>query len=177
MAAPRGWIAGPYVWSYNGLSVGITDDGFNLNYSMFADKIRGDNLGDSTQDFVDRGADVYADGVFNEWDVALSGLAGENKTNASSYSPFWPKAALGVSGQVGRLASVYAAPLIGTPAPNTTAATATIKTLTLTYGVLPPGFNVAMLFAARLRSIPIRFQSLPSAYFTNYGNVTWFSLV
>lgn len=178
MAAPRGWIAGPYVWTFNGLSVGITDDGFNLNYSKFADKIRGDNLGDATQDFVERGVDVYADGVFNEWDVAKEGVAGQAKVNANCGSPFWPWSnTFGSSGQIGRLASVMAAALVGTPAPNTSAAAATIKTLTLPYAVLPPVTNLAMLFAARLRSVSLRFQGLPSAAYTDYGNVSWFTLV
>lgn len=174
--APRGWIAGPYVWTYNGLSVGITDDGFNLNYSSFGDKVKGDNLGDSTQDFVYRGLDAYADGIFNEWDVARVGAVGNGAVvNNQLAAPFWPwHTSFGSSGQVGRFASQMAAPLVGTVAPGTTAANALIKNLTMTYAILPPGYNVAMLFASRLRSVPIRFQALPYPAFADYGTVSWF---
>lgn len=175
MPAPRGWIAGPYVWAYNGLSVGITQDGFNLSYSMFADKVTGDNLGDATQDFVYRGLDAFADGKFNEWDVARVGALGDGgKVNPLNFGTFWPWADFGFSGQIGRLASVYSAPLVGTVAPGTTAAAALLRNVTIPYGVIPPGYNLAMLFAARLRDVPIRFQSLPHLPFTNFGSVNWF---
>lgn len=178
--APRGFIAGPYVWTYNGLTVGITQDGFNLNYSMFGDKITGDNLGDSTQDYVYRGLDCYADGQFNEWDVARNGAAGA-KTNPLNFGTFWPWAEFGFSGQVGRLASVYSAALVGVSCPGTTAggvvgAVGGLSTLTVPYGILPPGFNLAMLFAARLRSTPIRFQSLPYPQYNDIGSVRWVQL-
>jgi len=178
MPAPRGWIAGPYVWTYNGLSLGITQDGFNMNYSMFGDKITGDNLGDSTQNYVYRGLDFYMDGQVNEWSVAREGALGDGgKVNPLNYGTFWPWGnVFGRSGQVGRLASVYSASLVGVSAPGTTAATAfggVLDTVTAPYAIIPPGYNLAMMFASRLRSVPVRFQSLPYPEFTNYGDVSW----
>jgi len=180
--ASRGFIAGPYVWSYNNRTIGVTQDGWNLNMSLFGQEITGDNLGDSMQDGVNRGANVTMEGQLNEWDVALNGVATDGaKTNTTCASIFWPWATLGQIGQVGKLLSLVAAPLVGTPAPNTTAATATVKNITMTYAVLPFNYNVSFLFAARLRSVPMRLQALPAPYLSDYFNdqnpVKWFALV
>jgi len=184
MGAPRGWIAGPYVWAYNGLTLGIVEDGFTLNYTMNGQEIRGDNLGDSVQDIVYRGADVFVSGVLNEWDVARRGFVGDGgRLNPNCFSPFWPwHAVMGLSGIIGRLGSTFAAPLVGTVIPGTTAATVDdliIGRLTVLYGMLPNGFNVSQLFAAKHRNVPIQFRSLPYPYQAdnpNQSNVSWFSL-
>lgn len=177
MAARGQWIAGPYVWTFNGRVIGVTEDGFRLGMTSYADPVKGDNLGDSIQDYVYRGGDVSVSGVLNEWDLAVSGPNDPPaKTNSNTASILWPWATLGTTGQIGRLASLIAAPLIGTPCPGTTAASATIKNLTITYAVLPPNFEVVHLFAARLRNAPIRLQSLPGPL-ADSGSETWFSLV
>lgn len=175
--ATRGiWIAGPYVWTFNGRQIGVTENGFRLNMVSHGDPIRGDNLGDSIQDYVYRGGDVYVEGVLNEWDVSLNGPpTPPDKTNANTASIFWPWATLGSTGQVGRLASLVAAPLVGVPAPGTTAAAATVKNLTITYAVLSPGYDISQLFAARHRTIPIRLQALP-APLVDSGSETWFTI-
>lgn len=176
--AARGFIAGPYVWTFNGRAIGISEDGWRLTQTVSGDPIRGDNLGDSMQDYVYRGGDVTMEAVLQEWDVALNGVDGAGaKTNTSCASIFWPWATLGTTGQIGRLGSVVAAPLVGVPAPTTSAASATAgyRTITMTYTVLPPGYNVSMLFAARLRNVPIRLQALP-APIVDSGSETWFAL-
>lgn len=177
MSAARGFIAGPYYWTFNGRAFGVTEDGFNLGITNFGDAIRGDNLGDSLQDYVYRGGDVDVSGVCQEWDVAIAGVSGAGAvTNSYCASIFWPWYTLGGTGQIGRLASLVAAPLIGTPAPGTTAASASIKNLTITYAVIPPNFNSAHLFAARHRNFPIRLQALPYPILDS-GSETWFTLV
>lgn len=176
--ASRGFIAGPYVWTFNGRLIGVTEDGCRLNITNFGDPIRGDNLGDSMQDYVYRGGDVTMEGVLQEWDVALNGPpTPPAKLNSSCDSIFWPWAGFGGSGQIGRLASIVAAKLVGVPAPTTSAATATAgyQTITLNYAVLAPGYNVSMLFAARLRNVPIRLQALPSPL-SDTGSEAWFAL-
>ena len=182
--APRGWIAGPYVWAYNGLTLGITEDGFNLSATINGQEIRGDNLGDSVQDFVYRGQDVSANGVLQEWDVARRGFVGDGgRGNPNCFSPFWPwHLVLGTAGVIGRLGSTVAASLIGTVIPGTTAAAVNdlpVGRLTIVYAVVPPGFNISQLFAAKLRNVPMQFKSLPYPY--NADNpaasfVSWFSL-
>jgi len=173
----RGWIAGPYVWKFNGRTLGITENGFRLGMVSYGDPVRGDNLGQSIQDFVYRGGDVSVDGVLQEWDAAMQGVVTDpSKTNSYCATILWPYATFGTTGQIGRLASLVAAPLVGNPAPGTPAAAATIKDLTITYAVIPPGFDVGLLFAARLRNAPIRLQALPAPT-VDSGSETWCSLV
>jgi len=177
MAARGIWIAGPYVWTFNNRVVGVTENGFRLSLSGRGDPVMGDNLGDSIQDFVYRGGNVSVEGVLQEWDVALNGPPNPAaKSNVNTASIFWPWATLGSTGQIGRLASLVAAPLVGNPCPGTTAATATQTVITLTYAVLPPDYDVAQLFAARLRNVPIRLQALPYPV-VDSGSETWFTLV
>lgn len=171
----RGWVAGPYVWYFNGRVLGITENGFRLSLMAFGDPVRGDNLGDSIQDFVYRGGNVAMEGVLQEWDAALWGI-GETKTNSYCASVLWPYAALGYTGQIGRMASLVAAPLVGVPAPGTPAAATTVSAITITYAVLPPNYDVGMLFAARLRNVPVRLQALPTPT-VDSGSELWFALV
>lgn len=182
MPAVRGWIAGPYVWSFNGRTLGIVEDGFTLNATIHGQDIRGDNLGDSWQDFVYRGHDVNAAGVLQEWDVARRGFAGA-VINPNCFSAFWPwHTRVGSSGVVGRLGSTVAAPLVGTVLPGTTAAAVDDLPrgeVTLSYAVVPPGFNIAQLFAARLRNVPMQFRSLPYPYQADNplaSGVSWFTM-
>ena len=44
------FIAGPYTVTYGGNTLGITERGFELEYTSFAEPISGDNLGDSNVD-------------------------------------------------------------------------------------------------------------------------------
>jgi hypothetical protein len=172
----RGFIAGPYIWTFNGRTVGITENGFRLSQVAYGDPVKGDNLGDSIQDFVYRGGDVSVEGTFQEYNCALNGVATDGpKVNLNCASVFWPYANYGLTGQIGRMASLVAAPLVGTPAPGTSAASTLVKTITMVYAVLPPNFDVSVLFAARLRNVPIRLQALPWPI-VDFGTETWFSL-
>ena len=65
MAARGQWIAGPYVWTFNGRVIGVTEDGFRLGMTSYADPVKGDNLGDSIQDYVYRGGDVSVSDVLS----------------------------------------------------------------------------------------------------------------
>lgn len=175
----RGFIAGPYVWTFNGRTIGISEDGWRLNQTVSGDPIRGDNLGDSMQDYVYRGGDVTIEAVLQEWDAAMLGLGTDPaKTNSTCASIFWPWASFGFSGQIGRLASLVSAPLVGVPAPTTSAATTATsgyRNLTITGAVIAPGYNFSVLFAARLRNVPIRLQALPYTL-ADTGGETWFTL-
>lgn len=184
MPAPRSWIAGPYVWAYNGLTLGITEDGFTFNSTIHGQTITGDNLGDSVQDYVYRGHSVTASGTFNEWDVARRGAIGDGgKVNANCFSPFWPwHAKIGSSGIIGRLGSTVAAPLVGTVLPGTTAAAVDdlpLGRVGISYAVVAPGFNIAQMFNSRLRNVPMQFQALPYPYNADnpvLSSVAWFYL-
>lgn len=169
----RGWVAGPYLWTFNGRNVGITENGFRLSMTSYGDPIKGDNLGDSIQDFVYRGGDVTVEGTFQEFDAALNGDGQAVKINSNVGSVFWPYASLGDTGQVGRLASSVSAVLTGTAIPGVNPL---LKNITITAAVIPPGFDVGFLFAARLRNVPIRLQSLPWPGLVQVGSSNWFTL-
>lgn len=186
---PRGFIAGAYYWSYNGLYLGTTENGFRLSMTSYGDPVKGDNLGDSIQDFIYRGGDVSVEGTLQEFEAArLGGNVNPIKINARIEQIFWPYATLGSTGAIGTLSSLYSAPLTGTPVAGTSAAAAAIKTLTISYAIIPPNYDVGMLFAARLRNLPIRLQALPHNFADQsvfpvpginrdtYG-ATWFTLV
>lgn len=178
MPTRPGWIAGPYRWTYNGRRIGITKDGFVLTATLLGEEITGDNLGRSIQDYVLQGANVFFVGSLNEWDLALNGFDGDaGKTNVNCASIFWPIAALGASGQVGRLASLISAPLVGTPVTGTTAATASIKNLTATYAIVAPNSDVTFALNTSLRDVQgIRLQALPGPT-VDYGSQSWFVML
>ena len=152
------FIAGPYTYTLAASSLGISEDGFRLRIANRGDAIRGDNLGASIQDFVYRGADLTLETTLQEYDAA------------GAQSAFWPyDAVLGEHGQAGILASSVAGALVLTAVAGTTAAAAPAS-LTGTLSVLPPDFNVDLLFAARLRNVPLQFQLLPTG-----SPVAWFT--
>ncbi len=175
--AARGFIAGPYVWTFNARVIGISEDGWRFDQSVAGDPIRGDNLGDAMQDYVYRAGDVTIEAVLNEWDIVANGLTGDAaKTNTNTASILWPWAVLGSTGQVGRLASTVAAVLVGTPAPGTSAAGATAgsRVITVSYAVIAPGSSFSQLFASRLRNCPVRLQALPGPL-VDSGSEAWYA--
>lgn len=155
------YIAGPYTATYNpalgtsgALSLGITEDGFELEDTPFADIIRGDNLGESIQDGVYRGKDRYINLVAEEWD--LEGLR-------RAFQPFIDADAIsdiGEVGQVGRLLTNLAGILVLTAVAGTTAA-AVPATFTANKAIIAPGFPLRSLLATRHRKLPLRFLLLP----------------
>lgn len=148
-------IAGGYTCTYNSLSVGQIEDGINLIPDIYGEPIRGDNFGDTIQDGVFRGADVYAEMTLIEYDLALLTAA------------FWPwSATFGKldDGIVGKLWTALAKALVLTKVsgPN-----ASPTSLTASKAILAPNFPVNLLFAPRLRRVPLRLLLLPYAVSSN----------
>lgn len=164
------FVAGPHTATFTppggtALALGVTQDGYELEYTKFWDPIRGDNMGETIQDGVIRGGDCFLSFVLNEYD------------SAAGAKMFWPEAIaaatdLGKVGQVGRLASSLAGSLVLTPVAGTSAATIGPATLTAAKAILAPGFPVKFLFATRLRTVPIRLQLLP--YVDGSSVTRWF---
>jgi len=154
------FIAGPFTATYTppsgaALALGITQDGFELQWSMHGDVIRGDNLGESIQDGVWRGHDCYIEALFEEFDAAA--LYGANTTAAGAH---WPGSThFGRHGQVGRLFTALAGSLILTKVAGTGALPAT--TFTCGKALLANGHVVRSKMATRLRTLPLRFLLLP----------------
>lgn len=156
------FIAGPYTITLGALSLGITENGIELENIGYGDPVRGDNLGESIQDNVYRGMDVYLNFIMQEWNAAGASLA------------YWPYATLGQSGQVGRMDSDIASALVATVVAGTRAV-ANPNSLTFTKSILAKNFPVKQLFASRLRNVAIRQQVLPATVGQS-GNHTWFTL-
>lgn len=156
------FIAGPFTATLGGLSLGITENGFEVENIAYGDPVRGDNLGDSIQDSVYRGLDIYLNFILQEWNAAAAAVA------------YWPYAVWGQSGQVGRMDQDIATALVLTVVAGTRAV-ANPNTLTFTKSILAKNFPVKKIFASRHRNVPLRHQVLPASQ-AQSGNHTWFSL-
>lgn len=155
------FIAGPYDHTYNSNDIGVTEDGIELENVWFADRIVGDNTGDSKVDGVQRGGDVFFNSILEEWNMTAVQAA------------FWTTfAALGSMGQVGRLHSNLASAWVATAIAGTTAATSPAS-LTLTYSIVAENFPITRMFNARLRQVPIRMSVLPSG--VDSAQAAWFA--
>lgn len=154
------FVAGPYNTTFNGGAVWITENGVELENRSYADPIRGDNLGDTIQDGVYRGGDCYVN------------VTGQRYDDANISAAFWPYAAHGIIGQVGRLqTAVGGTLLINSPAAGTTANSIGPASVQWSEAVLAPNFDVRLLYATRLRQVPLRMQGLP---FEHGGSIKWF---
>ena len=154
------FIAGTYTATLNGNTLGVTEGGFEIENINFGERIIGDNLGQSMQDYVYQGGDVFISMVLEEYNAAGAAAA------------FWPWAVWGTIGQVGRLATAVGTALVLTDVAGTAAA-GLPASISVTKAILAPGFSVRQLLATRLRKIPLRLQALPQG---SAGSETWFAL-
>lgn len=152
------FIAGPYTGTYNGLALGQFEDGAELEFVHYDEEVRGDNFAQAVQELITRGVDAFLNATLLEYNAAAL---------AAASSLMWPThATFGRIGQVGRVSTsaiggaTIAKTAVLTNLPGTTA-TANPTTLTLALCRLPPGFPIRLLFAPRLRRVPIRLQALP----------------
>lgn len=164
------FIAGPYTATWTPPSsvaqaLGITEDGFELQWVMHGEIIKGDNLGDSIQDGVYRGGDVFVEAVFEEFNAA--GLYGAHSTLPQAFNP--ASTHFGRHGQAGVLFSALAGVLILTRVSASTGATPT--TITADKAILANEFVVRNKLASRLKKTPLRFLLLP---YTASSNTVWF---
>jgi hypothetical protein len=159
-------IAGPYTgtWGPTPEVIGVTEDGYELEHTFYSEPVRGDNLGDSIQDEIHRGQDVYVN--FTLMEFASAALVQSSGHVESSI--FWPFDdsgfnAVGGAGQVGVTGDSrgeYAAPLILTAVANTPAS-ANPATITFYNALLAANFPVRILYASRVRRIPMRMIVYP----------------
>lgn len=152
------FIAGAYTVTWNSVTIGQVSDGIRLRQSNSVEVIKGQSLGESTQDGVYQGGDAF---------IQLESL--EYITGA--IAAWWPYGDLGVVGLPGRLLTSLAKSLVltavsGTPAESSPA------TLTASKAILAPNQNLELLFATRLRRVPLMFQLLP---YTSGDNSVWYT--
>tara|TARA_R110002020_G_scaffold62712_6_gene167506 strand:+ start:455 stop:994 length:540 start_codon:yes stop_codon:yes gene_type:complete len=170
-------IAGAYYGTYAGNYVGITEDGFEIEQTTYTEPIRGDNMGDSIQDEVYRGADVFVNFVLIEYNKAVAATGGTDGTPI-----FHPHDdANGQVGKPGVLRGAFSAgALVLTEYSGDTTSDPT--TYTFTKACLASNFPVRLLLANRLRKIPLRLQAYPvldsgigtSAAYTAVPSAKWF---
>ena len=177
-------ITGPYHGSWSGEYLGATEDGFEVEHTFYSEPVRGDNLGDSIQDEILRGADVYVNFTLIEYGKAAIVEGG----GASTGSIHWPTAASGFNGAgdgkvgvIGDVLSDYGDSLVLTALANTPAA-ASPASVTFPGAVLARNFPVRVLYASRLRRIPMRMIALPtgvsgaSGSAVNYNEaISWYT--
>ena len=152
------FLAGPYTASYNAQSLGVTEDGWEMEYTFSGDPIVGDNLGDSVQDQVYRGGNCFFSAILSEWNLAAVRLA------------FWPfHSTFGRIGEVGANVIDATTNFGGAEALVLSLSGAICRhggvvgpvTITVRHGVLALNTPVRHLFASRHRKVGIRMQALP----------------
>jgi hypothetical protein len=162
MALTYQHVAGGYRATWNGNSIGQVEEGFTLEYQFEGETIKGHNLGQSVQDIVYQGGNVFLSGVLTEYGLAgLRALA-------------WPWAAtFGKVGVVGTLAGrgSIAKQLVLT---KVTGTNAYYSTITATLTILAPGFPISLLLAPKHKKVPFRLQILPDGSLDDEG---WFTAV
>ncbi len=153
------FIAGQYTTTYNSVSVGITQEGFELQIESTNQNVTpSDAYGDSIIDMVYRGGNVH---------LQFEGLA----YKAGAITPFWPWGAIGTMGVIGRLASDVASSTVMT-ALTGTPAVASPATVTASKSILASNNPARLLFNSKLRTVPIRLILL--AYDSGGSVIKWF---
>lgn len=163
MPALGTWIDGRYAGTYNAVSTGITENGYDLIIALKEEVIEeSDVYGGSLMDYIYRGGNCQVRADCKEY-------------MAGTTTPMWPWGSLGQMRTptlpIGRLASGVGAALLLTATANTPAATAP-ATLTVTIAILAPGQQSTLNFNSRLRRVPLFFQAIPQ---DTAGTTTWFS--
>ena len=158
-------VAGRYSGTYSGNSVGITENGYDLEQTSSADMVGNtDAYGDTVVDWVYRGGNVFLSFESKEY------LAG-------AMAAFWPWGAKGqltdTATPVGRMAWDTAAAMVLTAVANTPAAANGEATLTGSKAILAPNYPARLLFNTKVRNVPVRLQLLP--YVVSGSNIRWFT--
>jgi len=156
MAVTANAISGPYHSTWNGTYLGATEDGYEVEHTFYSEPIRGDNLGDAIQDEIHRGCDVYVNFTCIEWSKAV-GAAGPAGGPIS-----WPQAASRAAGVIGDVLSDGAGALVLTATANTPSA-ASPATMSFTKATLARNFPVRVVYASRLRRLPLRMIAYPQS--------------
>lgn len=150
------FIAGGYTAVYNSVTIGQVESGFRIDHSLFKRLIIGDNFAEGPQDAVNRGAAVFCSFAMMNWDTVVGSAA---------LRAIWPYGSsyLDHTEAVGKLdvGSSLVKSLVLT-AITATPAAANPATLTLTNAILAENFNVSILFAPDLRTMPVRMRAYPS---------------
>lgn len=152
------FIAGPYIATYNGNSIGEIEEGFDLEVISEGEEIRGSSYAKTVQEGVFQGGNCFISMVLEEFDLTAVRAA------------FWPlSSVMGRLNQVGVLHSTMALPLVLTKVAGTNAY---FNTITSTYAAVPFGFPMHAMLAPKLLTVPLRFRLYP---YVSGGNKVFFT--
>lgn len=147
-------VAGSYAATYNNSTLGMVEDGFEIEETPLAELVRATDTGQSIRDGVYTGKNVTIDMVLLEWNLAGVGAL---------WKPWATN--MGSVGGVGRQLSDLASQLVLTSngGGNQIAAGANvIVSLTAAKAIAAPNFPVRWLMDARPRKLPVRLMLLPT---------------
>lgn len=147
------FIAGQYTATLAGSTMGQIKAGLTVEHTVFKRLITGDNFGQTPQDAVFQGMQVFIQYVLLEYN--------QTKTAAA----MWPYGSTYLTmGVVGRtdVGSSVVGQLILT-AVSGTPASAAPASVTLPSAILAEGYPVGLLFGVDLREIPIRQRVYPNS--------------
>lgn len=145
------FTSGRYTATWNALALGQTADGFRISHSFMKRLITGDRHGDTVQDAVIRGMEVFAEARLIEFDAAAI---------QALINPYGTGYAMD---QVGKLVvqNSYTKALVLTAAQINPGPLPLSQTLYQT--ILAENYPVQLLMAPDLREVPIRLRAYPSA--------------
>lgn len=141
------FISGAYVATYGGLSLGLLEDGVDIEWSKLGEPIKSDVGGDMQLDGIYRGMECMLNFVLSEYDAA------------AAQACFWPvDPVFGDIGQVGRLDSSMVQPVVLTKCAGTNAVP---SVFTFPAVLLENGHRVQAGLKNRHRKLPIQLRVYP----------------
>lgn len=155
------FVSGPFSATYNAKALGSIEDGFEQIHNTLLEEIRPDHFR-GLLDGVVLGVDMVVRAVLYEAD--MPGVADAIWPFLNSSGAILTPGTIGATGQ---LLSALAKPLVLTPCPGTTSATAgklgggALASITYSKAVLAAD-PVAIKYAATHRKLPVSFLILPS---------------
>ena len=157
---PAGNFApGYYEMTYDGVSVGQVEGPKTLRRSVISQEISTDKFG--PVDGVYQGGECFLSLTFKEWKLPETLM-------------IWPYGAdFGAVGQLGRLLTDIAAPIVLTAQSGSPAATEGPATITAPLAILAPQNDISVIFGNVQRDVPILFKLYPSEV---TGVQRWFSV-
>ncbi len=153
---PSNFVAGKFDATYDTSPIGQTQGGIRIQTTQSAAPVIGDDYGDSVQDLVHRGGNIFVGMVLAE---------ANTNTVAGLIKLLWPWMAANAQfevGIIGIMGQAQAKSLILTPLAGTPLVT-DYTTITFGKSILAPGFPVEVNYQPDLATIPVRLQVLPSA--------------
>lgn len=144
------FVAGPYSATYNGHTIGMTENGFNIRETVHEEVINTNDGGQTPIDAIQMGNDTI---------VEIDNYVEYDKIKAAIYSQI-------VQGQplanVGKLVSSLSAVLVLTPMLTTTPPMSTY-----TFTLASVNGDIRTLLSSHLRKGPITFRVLPDPDISN----------